>query len=99
MDLILIIVAVVLLSFTVTMIVIFCEYASVPDTLITAVFAVCGGECGVMGWIKTNKDKQKQRQWELEDKAYKEALDHLTAESVQCEDTYGNMEDSTGYGN
>ena len=29
----------------------------IPDTLCQCVFALLGGECGVMGWIKTNKDK------------------------------------------
>ena len=28
-----------------------------PATLIIAVFALCGLECGVMGWIKTTKEK------------------------------------------
>ena len=41
----------------------------IPDTLCTCVFGVCGGECGVMGWIKTTKDKQQDRQYELEDRA------------------------------
>lgn len=32
------------------------------------VFSVCGGECGVMGWIKTTKDRHLSRQYELEDR-------------------------------
>lgn len=39
-----------------------------PDTLCTCVFSVCGGECGVMGWIKTTKDRHLSRQYELEDR-------------------------------
>ena len=46
-----------MLIFTAAMIWIFLKVGSVPDSLVTAVFAVCGGECGVMGWIKTTKDK------------------------------------------
>lgn len=68
MDVILIIVGISLLAFTVAMIRIFREYGAVPDTLITCVFATLGGECGIMGWIKTTKDRNKERKWEQEDK-------------------------------
>lgn len=43
-------------------------YGTVPDTLITCVFATLGGECGIMGWIKTTKDRNRERKWEQEDK-------------------------------
>lgn len=72
MDIILIIVAAALLIFTAMMIYLFAAYGSIPDTLCTCVFAVLGGECGVMGWIKTNKDRIRDRQWEKEDAAGKE---------------------------
>lgn len=72
MDFILIFVAVALIAFTLSMIYVFIRQGSIPDTLCTCVFAVLGGECGVMGWIKTNKDKQRDRQWEKEDAAGKE---------------------------
>lgn len=68
MNVILIIVGVSLLAFTVAMIQLFREYGAVPDTLITCVFAALGGECGVMGWIKTTKERNKERKWEQEDK-------------------------------
>lgn len=68
MNIILIIVGVSLLAFTITMIWIFKVYGAVPDTLITCVFATLGGECGIMGWIKTTKDRNKERKWEQEDK-------------------------------
>lgn len=67
MDIILIIIGVCLLVFTVYMIVLFKIYGAVPDTLVTCVFATLGGECGIMGWIKTNKDKRTDRKWMLED--------------------------------
>lgn len=67
MDLILVIVGLLLISFTVSMILIFRKYGSVPDTLITCVFAALAGECGIMGWIKTTKEKHKDREWFLED--------------------------------
>ncbi len=68
MDVILIIIGVVLLVFVIYMIKLFREYGTIPDTLVTCVFAVCGGECGIMGWIKTNKDRKQDRKWELEDR-------------------------------
>lgn len=67
MDKILIIIGVFLLIFTITMIWLFKTTYAVPDTLITCVFATLGGECGAMAWIKTNKDKQQEREWQLED--------------------------------
>lgn len=70
MDVILIIIAISLFIFTITMIGIFKECGSVPDTLITCVFAALGGECGIMGWIKTNKDRNRARKQELEDREY-----------------------------
>lgn len=68
MDVILVIVGISLLSFTIAMIQLFREYGAVPDTLVTCVFAALGGECGIMGWIKTTKDRNKERRWEKEDK-------------------------------
>lgn len=67
MDIILIVVGISLLSFTVCMIEIYKTYGAVPDTLVTCVFACLGGECGIMGWIKTSKDRRKDREWQLED--------------------------------
>ena len=63
MDVILVILAIFLLVFVIVMIAIY-----IPDTLCTCVFSVCGGECGVMGWIKTTKDRHLSRQYELEDR-------------------------------
>ena len=61
MDLILVVIAVLLFVFTATMIVVFCLFQDIPDTLCTCVFAVCGTECGAMAWIKTNKDKLEEK--------------------------------------
>lgn len=57
MDKILIFEAVVLLAYTVADMVIFWHKGAEPTTLTACVFSVCGLENGVMGWIKTNKDK------------------------------------------
>lgn len=72
MDVILVIVGVLLISFTITMIVMFVKYGAIPDTLCTCVFAALGGECGVMGWIRTTKDRQRDRKYEIEDREYLE---------------------------
>lgn len=68
MNFILIIVGITLLVFTVVIINLFKMYGSIPDTLVQCVFAVLGGECGVMGWIKTTKEKNKDREWQKEDR-------------------------------
>lgn len=68
MNLILIIVGLFLVLFTMKMISLFERYGMVPDTLINCVFVALAGECGIMGWIKTTKDKNKDRQWILEDR-------------------------------
>ena len=76
MDVVLAIIAVFLLLFIVMMLVLYYITGAIPDTLCTCVFAICGGECGVMGWIKTTKERQKDRQYELEDRKYQENLDN-----------------------
>lgn len=68
MNLILIVVGVSLLAFTVAIIRIFLIYGAIPDTLVTCVFAALGGECGVMGMIKTSKEKYRDREWQKEDR-------------------------------
>ena len=61
MNLILIIVGLFLVLFTMKMISLFETYGMVPDTLINCVFVALAGECGIMGWIKTSKEKNKDR--------------------------------------
>lgn len=63
----LVIVSVTLILFTVYMCQIFKETGAVPDTLITCVFAVCGTECGALAWIRTSKEKYKEREWQKQD--------------------------------
>lgn len=69
MDKVLIVVAVLLILFTLEMIHVFKTQGAIPDTLCNCVFLALGGECGVMGWIKTTKDKYKDREWAKEDQA------------------------------
>lgn len=60
MDKVLILEAILLISYTVADLVVFCHTGAEPYTLTGCVFAVCGLENGVMGWIKTNKDKAEE---------------------------------------
>ena len=61
MDRILLLLGVFLLAFTVCM----------------AVFALCGAEGGIMGWIKNGKERIQSRKWEMEDrKNFSEGENH-----------------------
>ena len=80
MDIILIIVGVCLFSFTIEMIHVFLTYGAIPDTLVSCVFVALGGECGIMGWIKTSKVRHEDREWQLEDKKAEEAKAKADAE-------------------
>ena len=65
--LILVIIGVSLVWFTHRMLTLYETTGGIPDTLCQCVFALLGGECGVMGWIKTTKDKQQDRKWQKQD--------------------------------
>lgn len=101
MDLILVIIGVSLVWFTHRMLTLYETTGGIPDTLCQCVFALLGGECGVMGWIKTTKDKQQDRKWAEEDRqrmereAQQPAQDFepsFTAEQKN-RDQYGDMTD------
>lgn len=47
------------LLFTAICLWLFYMTGSEPSTLIGAVFVFCGGECGILGWIRTTKEKNK----------------------------------------
>ena len=49
------------------MILVFRECGSMPETYACAVVAATIGECGISGWIRTNKDKQQDRKWQKQD--------------------------------
>lgn len=72
MDVILIFVAITLLVFTVVMIYLYRETGAIPDQLCICVFAVLGGECGAMAWIKTTKERRTEREWQLQDREHEE---------------------------
>lgn len=78
MDIVLVIMAIFLLLFVVAMMYLYYTTGGIPDTLCTCVFAVCGGECGVMGWIKTTKERYRDRTYELEDRNYMEKMQDIS---------------------
>ena len=63
----LVIVSVTLVIFTTYMCYLYKQTGGVPDTLVTCVFMVCGTECGALAWIRTSKEKYKEREWMEED--------------------------------
>lgn len=67
MDRILIVLGLFLLCFIVAMTVIFIKKDGIPDTLVQCVFGACGLEGGIMGWIKTTKDRRQERRWARKD--------------------------------
>lgn len=70
MDVILVIVGVSLLAFTVTMIILYVLTGGIPDELCRCFFGVMGGECGAMAWIRTSKERNREREWMKEDRDY-----------------------------
>lgn len=50
------------------MLCIFREYACIPETYACAVIAATIGEAGICGWIRTTKDRNRERKWEQEDR-------------------------------
>ena len=70
-DKILIGCAIFLIAFTITMIIIFCVFQSVPDSLIEAVYGLIGGEAIVtffIWWIKKKGQKDEKRHNQKTDK-------------------------------
>ena len=57
MDKVLILEGVILVAYTAADLAVFWHTGNEPATLTACVFGVCGLENGVMGWIKTNKDR------------------------------------------
>ena len=58
MDKVLVLEGVILVAYTAADLAVFWHTGNEPATLTACVFGVCGFENGVMGWIKTTKEKQ-----------------------------------------
>lgn len=65
---VLVFVAVFILLFTNRMIELYEATGGIPDTLVVSVFSICGGECGALSWIRTSKERYRERKWEAEDR-------------------------------
>ena len=72
MDKMLAVIFVTFVIFTLIMLVTFWVCGSIPDTLCSCVFAVLGDECGAMAWIRTAKERYRERRFEKEDREYYE---------------------------
>lgn len=86
MDVVLVTIAIFLLLFVAAMIWLYYRTGAIPDTLCTCVFAVCGGECGVMGWIKTTKDRLTERTFTLEDREYEKKQMEAASKTAESEE-------------
>ena len=86
MNLILVIIGISIVLFVLRMIDLFEQYGCVPDTLITCFFAVVGGECGIMGWIKTTQERNQDRKWLIEDKKMEQEENEATDDNYETEE-------------
>lgn len=73
LNIILCVVGVFFVWFNWQMIVLFRSYGSIPETYACAVVAATIGECGICGWIRTTKDRNRERKWEIEDRKEEES--------------------------
>lgn len=67
MNIILVVLAAGTVAFTLEMIQVFKQYGMIPDTLVQCFFVAVTGEAGFMGWIKTSKERRRDRKWQKED--------------------------------
>ena len=68
LNIVLIFVGVFFVWFNSRLLEIFLVTGSIPETYACAVIAATIGECGICGWIRTSKDKKRDREWSKEDK-------------------------------
>ena len=72
LTVVLIVLSILVVIFTAVMIWLYIKTGGIPDTLCGCFFAATTGEFGVMGWIRTTKDRKDKRKEELEDREYEE---------------------------
>ena len=53
--------------FNYQMLQLFRTYGTIPETYACAVVAATIGECGICGWIRTNKDRKREHDWQQEE--------------------------------
>lgn len=72
LNVILVVVFILFLRFNAQMIEIYKLQGSIPETYAITVVGALIGECGICGWIRTTKDKQKRHQDEEPDTDWEE---------------------------
>lgn len=75
LNLILILVGAFFVWFNAQMLDIFRVYGAIPETYACAVITATIGECGICGWIRTNKDRKREHDWERADKKENKTLE------------------------
>lgn len=72
LNVILVVVFILFLKFNAQMIEMYKTCGSIPETYAITVVGALIGECGICGWIRTTKDKQKRHQDEELDTDWEE---------------------------
>lgn len=72
------------LFFNYQMLQLFRTYGTIPETYACAVVAATIGECGICGWIRTNKDRKREHDWQQQEE---EQRRHKDAPAQEPEDT------------
>lgn len=68
LNIVLVFVFGIFLWFNARMLQIYEAQGQIPESYACAVIAALLGECGFCGWIRTNKDRKRERRWEKEDR-------------------------------
>lgn len=86
LNFILFIVGMFFIWFNWQMLEIFRTYGSIPESYACAVIGATIGECGICGWIRTNKDKKREHEWEqkLNMESSSKATNNSTADEEIC---------------
>lgn len=60
LDVVLMVMFIVTMIFTLAMVILFCLFQSIPDTLVTAFFGIVSIELACCGWVKNAKEKSRR---------------------------------------
>ncbi len=85
LNLILILVGAFFVWFNWQMLCIFREQSMIPESYACAVVAATIGECGICGWIRTNKDRRREHQWGQEEKQFDKSESSAESEEIADE--------------
>lgn len=85
LNLILILVGAFFVWFNWQMLSLFRQYGNIPETYACAVIAATIGECGICGWIRTNKDRKREHQWEQEERQAERSAESKESEEIADE--------------